>query len=89
MWRGSPKPRACGNQIQPVVFTPESCTNGQFKLQVAGTAGPDYIISASTNLNLPSWVDLATNLAPATPFSYTDTHADPAHNRFCRARLAP
>jgi len=75
------------NPLAPVVLTPVSHTPSQFILEVAGTAGPDYIISASTTL--AQWVDLATNLSPATPFSYTDTHLDPAHNRFYRARLAP
>jgi len=75
------------NPLAPVVLTAVSYANGQFKLQVAGTTGPDYILSVSTNL--AQWVDLATNLSPATPFPYTDTHAAPAHNRFYRARLAP
>ena len=74
------------NPLAPIVLTPISYTNGQFKLQVSGTTGPDYIISASGTLT--SWIDLVTNLSPATPFQFTDTNA-PSTNRFYRARLSP
>ena len=74
------------NPLSPVILTPVSYTNGQFKLQVSGTTGPDYIISASGTLT--SWIDLVTNLSPATPFQFTDTNA-PSTNRFYRARLSP
>jgi hypothetical protein len=74
------------NPLAPVVLTPVSHTNGQFKVQVSGTVGPDYIISASGTLT--NWIDLVTNLSPATPFQFTDTNA-PSTNRFYRARLSP
>jgi hypothetical protein len=74
------------NPLLPVVLTPVSYTNGQFKIQVSGTTGPDYIISASGTLT--NWTDLITNLSPATPFQFTDTNAT-STNRFYRARLSP
>jgi hypothetical protein len=74
------------NPLLPVVLTPVNYTNGQFRFQVSGTTGPDYIISASGTLT--NWVNLATNLSPATPFQFTDTNA-PSTNRFYRAQLSP
>jgi hypothetical protein len=61
-------------------------TNSQFKLQVGGTTGPDYIISTSTNLTV--WSDLLTNFSPATPFQYSDTNAGLSGHRFYRVRLS-
>jgi hypothetical protein len=69
--------------VAPVVLTPISYSNGQFTLQVSGSLGPDYIISAGGSLS--NWVDLATN---PTPFQFTDTNA-PSTNRFYRARMSP
>ena len=62
-------------------------TNGHFTLQISGTSGPDYIISASTNLT--QWTDLFTNLSPSTPFQFTDTNAGPFKHRFYRVRPSP
>ena len=73
------------NPLAPVILTPISYTNGQFKFQVSGTTGPDYIIAASTNL--PAWNDLFTNLSPATPFRFTNSIT--LTNRFYRVRLSP
>jgi hypothetical protein len=73
------------NPLSPVVLTPLGYAGGQFVLKVNGTAGPDYILSTSTNLTV--WSDLLTNLSPATPFQFTN--ASSANNRFYRVRLAP
>ena len=73
--------------LTPVTLTALGYTNAQFKLQVNGTTGPDYIISTSTNLSL--WSDLLTNLAPATPFQYNDTNAGSSGRRYYRVRLSP
>ena len=75
------------NPLAPVVLTALGFTNNNFTLQVSGTSGPDYIISASTNLT--QWTDLFTNLSPSTPFSFTDTNAASFPDRFYRARLSP
>jgi hypothetical protein len=73
------------NPLAPVVLTPAGLANGQFKFQVTGTAGPDYIIASSTNLT--AWSDIFTNLSPATPFLFTNTGTLPI--RFYRVRPAP
>ena len=75
------------NPLAPVILTPITYTNGQFRFQVSGTTGPDYIIGVSTNLI--QWSDVFTNLSPATPFEYLDTGAGLFNNRFYRARLSP
>jgi hypothetical protein len=75
------------NPLAPVILTPISYSNGQFKVQVSGTVGPDYVIVASSNL--VQWSDLFTNSSPATPFQFTDTNNSPFRNRFFRARLQP
>ena len=71
--------------LAPVTLTALGNTNAQFKLRINGSSGPDYIISASTNLI--QWTDLVTNLAPATPFQYGDTNI--LSRRFYRVRLSP
>ncbi len=73
------------NPLAPVVLTPTSLANGQFKFQVNGTAGPDYIIATSTNLS--AWIDIFTNPSPSLPFQFTN--AVTSTNRFFRARLSP
>ena len=75
------------NPLAPVILTPLGYTNGQFKLQISGTTGPDYIIMTSGSLT--NWTDLTTNLSPTTPFQYTDTNALSSTNRFYRVRLSP
>jgi hypothetical protein len=75
------------NPLASVVLTPVSYTNGQFKMQVSGTTGPDYIIMTSGGLT--TWTDLSTNLSPATPFQYTATNAVSSTNHFYRVRLSP
>jgi hypothetical protein len=73
------------NPLAPVVLTPAGSANGQFKFQVNGTVGPDYIIASSTNLS--GWSDIFTNFSPSTPFQFTNTVT--LTNRFFRARLSP
>jgi hypothetical protein len=73
------------SNLLPVVLTPISYSNGQFKAQVSGSTGPDYIVVASSNL--VQWSDVLTNLSPATPFIFTNTTGLP--NRFYRVRIAP
>lgn len=65
-----------------------SYTGGQFSLQVgAGTLGPDYIVSVSTDLT--NWTTIFTNFAPVTPFTFTDTNAAAYTTRFYRIQLGP
>ena len=59
---------------------------GAFQFLVSGPSGPDYIIMASGDL--VQWTDIATNLAPATPFQFNDAGAG-STNLFYRVRLAP
>jgi len=75
------------NPLATVILTPVNYTNSQFKVQVSGTTGPDYIIVGSSNLL--QWSDLFTNFSPATPFQFTDTNNSSLTKRFYRARLAP
>ena len=75
------------NPLAPVVLTPMGLAGGQFRLAVSGTAGPDYVLLASTNLI--NWVDLATNLAPIPPFKFTDPDAGTFPHRSYRVRLSP
>ena len=61
--------------------------SGQFRFQVTGTSGPDYVTEASTNFG--TWVGLGTNLAPTLPFEFTDPTAGAFSNRVDRVRLQP
>jgi hypothetical protein len=73
--------------VAPVVLTPLTFTNSHFIFSVNVTAGPDYIIMASTNLT--TWGDVSTNLSPATPFLFDATNVVSVPNQYYRARLSP
>ena len=75
------------NPLAPVILKSLGFANDQFTFQVSGTAGPDYIITASTNLSL--WTDIFTNPSPATPFQYTSINSNSLPGRFYRVRLSP
>ncbi len=62
-------------------------TNGQFRFTVAGDAGPDYLVQASTNLT--SWTTLETNASPSLPFLWTDSGPTNLSWRFYRILLGP
>jgi pectin methylesterase-like acyl-CoA thioesterase len=75
--------------IYPSLSSTVSLAGGQFSLTVdSGTAGPDYIVLASTDLI--NWTPIFTNLAPSLPFtSVVDTNAADVPVRFYRIQLAP
>jgi hypothetical protein len=75
------------NPLAPVVLIPLGYTNGQFKIQINGTTGPDYIIMAGDKVT--GLTDVITNFSPATPFQYTVTNGNSATNHFFRVRLSP
>ena len=75
------------NPLAPVQLAPISYSNGQFRFQVSGTAGPDYVTEASTNFG--NWLRVGTNLSPALPFEFTDLTAGTFSNRAYRVRLQP
>jgi hypothetical protein len=64
----------------PALLTPATHANGQFALTVAGSAGTNYVVEASTDL--VNWVPVATNTAP---FTFTDTQAGQFKQRFYRS----
>jgi hypothetical protein len=63
--------------------------NGLFQLQISGDMGPDYIVEGTTNLAMPEWRPLTTNLAPRPPFTWTDPASASLTQRFYRVRLEP
>jgi hypothetical protein len=69
----------------PVVASPV-LTNGQFAFTLTGTTGSQYIVEATTNLNPPLWIPLATNPAP---FQFTDTNFNLSNHRFYRGMVSP
>jgi hypothetical protein len=75
------------NPIVPVVLTPVAYTNRHFVFSVSGSAGPDYIIMASSNLT--TWSDMFTNVAPVPPFQFIGTNIVGLHNQYYRVRLSP
>jgi hypothetical protein len=62
-------------------------TTGQFAFSVSGTAGPDYLIQASTNLI--NWTTLYATSSPALPFVWVDSQRTLFPRRFYRALLGP
>ncbi len=75
---------SCCTGAPPVTLTaPNFNPSKQFQFSVTGGTGYSYAILAASNLNLPVWVPLVTNIAP---FSFTDANAIAFTNRFYRAR---
>jgi hypothetical protein len=64
-----------------------SLAGGTFQFQVAGDAGPDYTIQASTNL--VNWSPLFTTNSPALPFNWSDSNAASFNQRYFRVLLGP
>jgi hypothetical protein len=67
----------------PALITQPACANGQFSFNVAGVAGSQYVVQASTDMI--NWVTLVTN---TSPFSFADPNAGAFPNRFYRASPA-
>jgi hypothetical protein len=81
----------CGNSNVPAIVaatlvSPAFSANQQFRFNVAGRAGVDYVVQAITNLNSTNWVSLSTNTAP---FTVVDSNAALYPMRFYRAVVLP
>ena len=77
------------NTLTPVTLIPTVKTTNQFRMQITGPAGPDYILQATNSLSQTNWVNLLTNTPAALPFNVTDTIVNAFTNRFYRVRLGP
>jgi hypothetical protein len=64
-----------------------SVTNGTFGFQIAGAAGPDYVIWMSSDL--AGWVPVATNVQAAPPFYWSEPAFITNTARFYRVQLTP
>ena len=62
------------------ILTAAAQVGGQFALTVAGAAGHQYVVEASTDL--VNWVPVQTNTAP---FTFVDTAAGQFNQRFYRS----
>jgi len=67
-----------------LLSAPAYTTGGVFQFNLAGAAGSNYVVEASTNLT--DWTPLETN---TSPFTFTDTNAVNLPLEFYRARLMP
>jgi hypothetical protein len=78
------------NPVTPITVIPLPFQGGQFSLQVAGPAEPDYILQGGVNLaNSNGWINLLTNSSPTSPFTFTDPTLPPTLNRFYRVLIGP
>jgi serralysin len=73
-------------QISAPVLARAEFSNHQLTFTLTGTAGSNYVVRSTTNLNASVWVSLATN---AAPFVFTDTNAGGSAQRFYRGEVAP
>jgi hypothetical protein len=64
-----------------------SFTNGVFGFEVAGPAGSNVVIQASTNLQ--TWIPLQTNLLGSGLLHFSDAQSPANRHRFYRAQLSP
>jgi hypothetical protein len=67
-----------------ILIAPSYSAEGVFQFNLAGAAGSNYVIEASTNLT--DWIPLETN---TSPFTFTDTNAVNFLLRFYRAHPSP
>ena len=67
-----------------ILSAPVYEADGVFQFGVAGAAGSNYVIEASTNLT--DWTPLETN---TSPFTFTDTNAVNVPMQFYRAQPSP
>lgn len=67
-----------------ILIAPSYSAGGVFQFNLAGAAGSNYVIEASTNLT--DWIPLETN---TSPFTFTDTNAVNFLLRFYRAHQSP
>ncbi len=72
--------------VQPRFASASSSGPGVCRLQVAGDAGPDYNLYASTNLR--QWDFMATTSPAVLPFGFVTPTTNPAR-RFFRVQLGP
>ena len=70
----------------PTLGSP-TMSDGGFAMAVAGDAGPDYTILASTNL--VQWTPFLTTNPAVLPFWVTDAAARTNGHRFYRVQLGP
>lgn len=68
-------------------LTTSAAGPGQFQVSFYVTAGPDYVLEASTNL--ASWVPVFATNAPAVDYLQTCTDTEWFPMRFYRVRLGP
>lgn len=71
-------------ETNAILSAPMRRTNGLFQFTVNGIAGQTYALEASSNFT--AWIALATNLAPANVFIFTDSNASGIPYRVYRAR---
>jgi hypothetical protein len=81
----------CGSVVPappvPTTLTAAEYTaDRQFRFNVAGQVGAQYVIQAATNPNSASWLPLCTNTAP---FTFEDRTAALCPIRFYRAMALP
>jgi len=77
------------NALTPVTLVPITNTRTQFRLQIAGPVGPDYILETTNSLAKASWANLLTNTPTVLPFNVTDTLVNTFTDRYYRVRLGP
>ena len=71
--------------VVTIVSAGMDMTAGGFKLQLAGPAGSNYVIQASTDLK--NWIPIYTNAAPTGSVTCTDAAAINLPFRYYRAKL--
>jgi hypothetical protein len=73
--------------LAPAVLSSASTGDGQVRLSLEGSDGPDYAIQASTNL--VQWETILTTNSPPMPFSWTDPNSGAFPMRFYRVIVGP
>ncbi len=59
----------------PIVISALQTSSTSFQFDYTATPGLQYVVQYSTNLNLPNWTPIVTNMATGNPETFVDTNA--------------
>ena len=87
-------PSASTNGVLSILVPPQftsvtSAAGGAVHLQLTATAGRTYVIQAATNIDLPQWQPIYTNIPGGAAFGFDDPLASAFPARFYRVLASP
>ena len=72
----------CGSIVQPVIFSPLQAAAARMAFSYNTLVGQTYFVETATNLAVPNWIALQTNLGDGTLHSFTNSTAEDTQRYF-------